>query len=143
MQVGAVNNDIVGYVNNGRKLTIEITNRFGDRRGMVTGGPFLGGAFEIAMFKQNGDALYPLSHDTVRASLATDAVMQIPASGLHGRSLTNVVRGRCPPNAPFQLLARNRLFFGTADAQGRLERDVSAQLDRDARQARNVVRGGC
>jgi len=129
MQVGNVSNDIVGYVNNGRDLTIEIKNRFGDTRGKVNSGPFLGGAFEIALYKPNGMALYPLNHDTVIASLASDAVMHLPSSGLHGWASTNIVRGRCPPNSPFQLLAGNRLFFGTADAQGKLERDTSARVD--------------
>jgi hypothetical protein len=129
LQVGAVSNDVVGYVNPGRNLTLEIKNRFGVSRGKVTGGPYLGGAFEIAMFKTNGSALYPLGHDTVIASLASDAVMEIPTSGLHAWASNDVVRGRCPPNAPFQLLARNRLFFGKADENGRLQRDVSARTD--------------
>jgi hypothetical protein len=129
MQVGAVSNDVLGYVNPGRNLTIEVKDRFGDSRGKVSSGPFLGGFFEIAMYKKNGAALYPLGQDTVVASLASDAVMKIPTSGLVGLASTDVVRGRCPPNAPYQLFARNRFFFGTADAQGNLQRDVSARTD--------------
>ena len=43
--------------------------------------------------------------------------------------IANRVLGRCPPSAPYQLTVRSKNFFGTADWQGKVSRDVSDKLD--------------
>jgi hypothetical protein len=129
MQVAVVSNNVLGYVNDGTRLRIAIRDPDGRLRGSVTAGPFLFGGFEVVMFKKNGEALYPRANDTLRATFATDAVMKIPASRLRGSAETDTVRGRCIPNEPYQLIVRGRVFYGTADAQGNLIRNVGNKIN--------------
>jgi hypothetical protein len=129
MQVAVVSNDVAGYVNDGTRLRISIRDSNGVSRGTVTAGPFLFGGFEVVMFKKDGRPLYPRANDTLRATLATDAVMKIPASKLRGAAESDVVSGRCPPNAPYQLIVRGRAFHGISDANGNLRRDVGNRVN--------------
>ncbi len=129
MQVAVISNNIVGYANDGTRLRISIRDSRGISRGTVTAGPFLFGGFEVVMFKKNGQPLYPRANDTLRSTLATDASMKIPQSKLRGSADTDVVQGRCPPNAPYQLIVRGRAFNGTADAQGNLTRNVGVRIN--------------
>ncbi len=129
MQVAVISNDVVGYANDGTRLRISIRDGHGDLRGAVTAGPFLFGGFEVVMFKKNGQPLYPRANDTLRATLASDAVMKIPASKLRGSAATDTVSGRCPPNAPYQLIVRGRAFNGVTNAKGNFKRNVGARVN--------------
>ena len=129
MQVAVISNDITGYVNDGTRLRISIRDPQGGLRGAVTAGPFLFGGFEVVMFKRDGRPLYPRANDTLRATLASDAVMKIPASKLRGSAESDTVSGRCPPNAPYQLIVRGRVFNGVTDAKGNFKRDVGAKVN--------------
>jgi hypothetical protein len=129
MQVAVISNDVVGYVNDGTRLRISIRDQHGDLRGAVTAGPFLFGGFEVVMFNKDGNPLYPRANDTLRATLASDAVMKVPASKLRGSAETDTISGRCPPNAPYQLIVRGRAFNGTSDGQGNFKRSVGARVN--------------
>ena len=129
MQVSVISNDVVGYVNDGTRLRISIRDKDGGLRGAVTAGPFLFGGFEVVMFKKDGRALYPRANDTLRATFAGDAIMKIPASRLRGSPETDMVSGRCPPNAPYQLIVRGRAFNGTTDKDGNFKRYIGAKVN--------------
>jgi hypothetical protein len=129
IQIAVLSNDVLGFVNNGRDLTVQVKDRFGNSRGKVTAGPFAGGAFQIAMYDKQGRALYPRAHDVVTASFASDAHLEIPISQLHGLPNTDKVLGRCPPGASYQLVVRGKNFFGRADPQGKVTQDLSDKVD--------------
>ena len=129
LQVAVVSNDVVGYANDGTRLQISIRDRDGVSRGSVTGGPFLFGGFEVVMFKRNGQPLYPRANDTLRSTLAPDSTMKIPVAKLRGSAASDMVSGRCPPNAPYQLIVRGRAFDGTADGKGNLTRNVGNKVN--------------
>ncbi len=129
MLVSVNSNHVVGFVNNGTNLTLEVWDRDGNLKGDATAGPFFFGAFEVTMFNDDGSALYPNDRDRVRASFASDADVRIPVSELRGSAATDMVSGRCPPNAPYQLVVRNKVFYGEVGATGRFARDVGGKLN--------------
>ena len=129
MQVASASNDIYGFMNNGTDLLIQVKSRNGQLKGDATAGPFLSGTFEIEMFNDDGFPLYPLAHDRVVASFASDAAMTIPVSRLRASAESDTIWGHCPANAPYQLDVRARAFFGITDSAGNLKRIVGARLN--------------
>ena len=69
------------------------------------------------------------ARDTLRATFASDEVMKIPASKLRGSPDTDTVSGRCPPDAPYQLIVRGRAFNGVSDSQGNFKRTIGAKVN--------------
>jgi hypothetical protein len=129
MIVAANSNDVSGSVNNGTDVVLRLRDRYGHLKGDATSGPVAFGSFEVSMFYDDGRALYPRSRDRLAASFASDAVMKIPSSLLRGSATEDVVSGNCPPNAPYELIAGRRSFFGTADATGAFSRDVGNRMN--------------
>ena len=127
--VSHASNVVEGAVNPGTNVHLRLTNSRGDVRAQATAGPFGFGRFIVEMYKSNGTAAYPTARDRLTASVAADAVLQMPVSQLRGSAAEDRVSGRCPPNAKFQLLVRNSVYYGKADSNGAFVRNVKSKLD--------------
>jgi hypothetical protein len=129
LQLAVANNVVFGSVNNGTRVHIRLYDGDGHAKAHSTAGPLFFGTFEVAMFKRDGSAAYPASRDWVTSTIASDAVLRIPTSELRGSAATDTIWGRCPPGAPYALSAGLKEFYGTAGADGRLQRDVGGRMD--------------
>ena len=129
LHVAAVNNVVFGAVNNGTRVHIRLYDSDGHAKAHSTAGPLFFGTFEVAMYMSNGAAAYPVAHDWVTSTIASDAVMRIPPSALRGSAENDTVRGRCPADAPYLLAAGMKEFYGRADGNGNVERNVGSRID--------------
>jgi hypothetical protein len=129
MQVSHANNFVLGTVNNGTDLALELYNPNGIRKAVATAGPIVFGFFEVAMFRADGRAAYPLAGDRLIASFSSDARLRLPASSLRGTAVGDVISGRCMADAPYELLAGFERFAGKTGADGRFQRDISNRMN--------------
>lgn len=127
------NNLVAGTANNGTDLVIELRDAHGALKADVTAGAFpifFGiSLFEVALYDDDGSAVYPIGGDQLTATLASDAILEMPRSSLTGAANTDVVNGRCMPHASYALFAGFDTFYGMTDATGRFTRDVSTRVD--------------
>jgi hypothetical protein len=127
------NNVAYGTANNGTDLVLELHDELDNLKADVTAGAsplFFGiSLFQVSLFDDDGGAAYPIGGDRLTATLADDADLQIPDSYLNGTPATDVVSGRCMPNAPYVLQARFQVFFGKTNSTGRLTRDVGSRMN--------------
>ena len=129
LQLAVANNVVFGSVNNGTRVHIRLYDGDGNAKAHSTAGPLFFGTFEVAMFKRDGSAAYPLNRDWVTSTIASDAVLRIPISELRGSATTDVITGRCPPDAPYLITAGTREFYGRADGDGGVRRDASSRMN--------------
>jgi hypothetical protein len=122
-------NVVFGFANNGTNVHLLLTNPQGATKADVTAGPMGFGQWTVEMFKSDGSAAYPTANDWLTSSIAADAELRMPVSELRSSIPDDMVWGRCPPNAKFLLIVRDRPFYGKAASDGRLVRDVSNKLD--------------
>ena len=127
------NNVAVGTANNGTDLILELRDEHGALKAEVTAGAsplFFGiSLFQVSLFDDDGSAVYPIGGDRLSATLADDADLEIPRSYLTGSPSTDVVSGRCMPNAPYALRARFETFYGKTNSTGRFTRNVGSRMN--------------
>lgn len=127
------NNVAYGTANNGTDLVLELFDEHGALKADVTAGAsplFFGiSLFQVSLFDDDGAAVYPVGGDRLTATLADDADIEIPRSYLTGAPSTDVVSGRCMPNASYALRARFETFYGKTNSTGRFTRDVGSRMN--------------
>ena len=127
--VSHASNVVEGSVNPGTNVELVLRGPNGRLKADSTAGPFGFGQFAVTMYSSDGTAAYPTARDWLTASVASDAILQMPVSQLRGSAAQDKVWGRCPPGAKFQLFVGDKVYYGKADGNGAFSRDVSSKLD--------------
>lgn len=134
MVVSHANSDVVLAANLGQ-VNVDLANRHGQMKGKAGAGHLIGGIFFATLFDPDGSPAYATARDLVTSDLASDAHLRMPVSNLSGQARTDMVTGRCPPNARYELDVANfekftfEVFYGKADANGNIGRDVGNRMN--------------
>ena len=134
MIVGRANSDVTLVANLG-DVSVHLANRHGSWKATATAGHITNGIYFATFFDGAGAPAYPLARDVVTSDLATDAHLRMPVGNLTGNARRDMVTGRCPPNARYELDIINlneasfEAFFGKADGSGNIVRDVGNRMN--------------
>ncbi|CAN5561893.1 hypothetical protein BH20CHL6_BH20CHL6_04600 [soil metagenome] len=134
-------NNVFGVANPGPNVSFTLRAPDGTIKDRTRTGPVLPN-FLLAQFTDpDGDPVYVRMGDRVTASLAGDADVRVPGMALNGSASSDIVAGKCMPNAPFLVLItrfdfdgeEGEIVFeevrGRTGSDGRFSRNVSSVLD--------------
>jgi hypothetical protein len=130
MSVYGSTNYVYGYASSGQPITIKLSNPSGQPKGIAADVAQPNGFFGGYFLDAKGAATYPIAGDKVKGMFATDALLTMPQTSLHGTASNDQITARCLPHRPFQAYSYNdsgySYQFGTTDASGSLTVDMSS-----------------